>query len=80
MSNRAARELGEAVRVRCRSLPGATVDYPWGPEDEVHKVGGKAFAFMPAAGDPPLRVSLKCDPNRVPQLRAKRVRVSVGAG
>ena len=70
------RALHEAVRERCRSLPGAVVDYPWGPEDEVYKVGGKAFAFM-GTGDPPYTVSLKCDPNRVPGLRAVHPGITV---
>jgi predicted DNA-binding protein (MmcQ/YjbR family) len=61
--------LRQAVRDRCQRLPGSAIEYPWGPEDEVHKVGGKAFAFM-STGDPPLTVALKCDPNRVPGLRA----------
>jgi predicted DNA-binding protein (MmcQ/YjbR family) len=59
----------EAVRALCEALPGATVDHPWGPEDRVYKVGGKAFAFLPEA--PPWRISLKCDPELVRILRER---------
>lgn len=69
MNSRLAEALRDAIRDRCASLPGTTLDHPWGPEEEVFKVGGKAFAFL-SAGDPPLKVALKCDPNRVPGLRA----------
>jgi predicted DNA-binding protein (MmcQ/YjbR family) len=57
------------VRAICESLPGATTDHPWGPEERVYKVGGKAFAFLPE--QPPYRISLKCDPELVRILRAR---------
>jgi predicted DNA-binding protein (MmcQ/YjbR family) len=50
-------------------LPGATIDHPWGPEDRVYKVGGKAFAFLPES--PPYNISLKCDPELLRILRER---------
>jgi predicted DNA-binding protein (MmcQ/YjbR family) len=41
----------------CLAKPGATEDYPWGDEELVAKVGGKAFAFIWLAGG---TVGVKC--------------------
>jgi len=41
----------------CLAKPGAEESYPWGDEELVAKVGGKAFAFIGMAGD---AVSVKC--------------------
>jgi len=41
----------------CLSKPGAEETYPWGEEDLVAKVGGKAFAFIGLGSG---GVSLKC--------------------
>jgi len=41
----------------CRSLPGATEGYPFGPGALVFKVAGKMFAIAHDS-----RISLKCDP------------------
>lgn len=43
----------------CMGKPGAEETYPWGDEELVVKVGGKAFAFI-GLGDAPGSVSLKC--------------------
>lgn len=48
---------------------GATVETPWGPQDLVFKAGGKVFAVL-ARDDEPPRLSVKCDPERVDELRA----------
>lgn len=59
------------------SMPGAWVDYPFGPEARVYKVGHKdaggsekMFALI-AEGVEPLRLSLKCDPQLALVLRDK---------
>jgi predicted DNA-binding protein (MmcQ/YjbR family) len=39
----------------CLAKPGAEETYPWGEEDLVAKVGGKAFAFLG-----PATVGVKC--------------------
>jgi predicted DNA-binding protein (MmcQ/YjbR family) len=41
----------------CLAKPGAEESYPWGDEELVAKVGGKAFAFIWLAGD---SVGVKC--------------------
>lgn len=59
-------------------LPGAWLDYPFGEETAVYKVGHKdipgqnekLFALI-AEGSDPLRVSLKCDPQLAKLLREK---------
>lgn len=59
-------------------LPGAWLDYPFGEETAVYKVGHKdipgqnekLFALI-AEGSNPLRVSLKCDPQLAKLLREK---------
>jgi predicted DNA-binding protein (MmcQ/YjbR family) len=61
------------IRGLCEAQPGATVDHPWGPEERVYKVGGKAFAFLPESA--PWRISLKCDPELVRILRERYVAV-----
>lgn len=54
--------------------PGAWLDYPFGEEAAVYKVGeGKAakmFAII-AEGSKPVRISLKCDPQLALVLREK---------
>ena len=44
----------------CRGLPGATEEFPFGPDDAVFKVGGRMFALV-SLEDEPGRVNLKCD-------------------
>lgn len=41
----------------CLAKPGAEESYPWGDEELVAKVGGKAFAFIGMIGD---AVGVKC--------------------
>ena len=43
--------------------------FPFGPETSVFKVAGKIFALS-ALASPPLRVSLKCEPELAERLRA----------
>ncbi len=59
-----------ALRALCLGFPGAAEEHPFGPETSVFKVGGKLFAIAALDAEPPLRVSLKCEPELVPQLRA----------
>ena len=49
--------------------PGTTEEVPFGPEALVYKVKGKMFALV-AWDESPVRVSLKCDPDRALELRA----------
>jgi predicted DNA-binding protein (MmcQ/YjbR family) len=48
--------------------PGATEGTAWGPEHLVYKVQGKLFAVV-GRDHEPLRISLKCDPERAEGLR-----------
>ena len=59
----------EDFRLFCLSLPGVTEDFPFDETTLVFRVGGKIFAFLPLERQP-FTVSLKCDPERVPELRA----------
>jgi predicted DNA-binding protein (MmcQ/YjbR family) len=58
------------------SLPNAWLDFPFGEETSVYKVGhketgeGKLFAII-ANNSNPLRVSLKCDPALAETLRER---------
>ena len=57
----------------CGSLPGSVLEYPFGPDARVFKVGGKMFAL---AHD--TRLSLKCDPAHAVVLREQWPAVSAG--
>ena len=56
------------------SMPGARLDYPFGKEVAVYKVGeaddAKMFALI-AEGSKPVQLSLKCDPQLALLLREK---------
>jgi predicted DNA-binding protein (MmcQ/YjbR family) len=65
------------------SMPNARLDYPFGEDVAVYKVGkkqkaksnkgedgGKMFALIPEGKDP-VRISLKCDPELSKVLREK---------
>lgn len=58
----------ETIRAYTLAKPGASEDYPFGPEPLVCKVGGKVFALL-SRGNPP-QLSLKCDPPYAEDLRA----------
>ncbi len=59
------------------SMPGAELDYPFGKDVAVYKVGGKMFALV-QEGSEPLRISLKCDPRLALYLREKYESVMPG--
>lgn len=55
------------------SMPGAVLDYPFGADVAVYKVGsetGKMFALVPE-NETPVKISLKCDPGLAELLREK---------
>ncbi len=58
----------DALRAHALGKPGATEDFPFGPDVMVFKVAGKLFGAL-AWEESPLRVSLKSDPERVEALR-----------
>ena len=56
---------------------GAYLDYPFGEEVAVYKVGDKMFALI-AEGKEPVRLSLKCDPLLANKLREEYEEVLPG--
>jgi predicted DNA-binding protein (MmcQ/YjbR family) len=52
------------------SMPNARLDYPFGKDVAVYKVGDKMFALIGEHSDP-VRISLKCDPLLAEHLREK---------
>ena len=58
----------EVIRTYLLNKPGAIEEIPFGPQALVYKVMGKMFALV-AWEETPLRVSLKCDPDRAIELR-----------
>lgn len=60
----------DQVREMLLAKPGATEDFPFGPDVMVFRIGekGKIFGFL-AWEENPLRISLKCDPDRALELR-----------
>jgi predicted DNA-binding protein (MmcQ/YjbR family) len=67
-----------ALRRACLAMPGATEEFPFGPEHSVFKVAGKIFALSPLGRSRPLRVSLKCEPALAEQLRAGHPAITPG--
>ena len=49
--------------------PGATEEYPFGPQAAVFKVAGKIYAIV-GWSESPLAISLKCDPDEAASLRS----------
>ncbi len=43
------------------AMPNSRLDYPFGKEVAVYKVGDKMFALI-SEGSSPVKISLKCDP------------------
>ena len=56
------------LRDWCLAQPGATEDFPFGPEHSVFKVAGKMFAIS-ALDRTPLDISVKCEPELAVSLR-----------
>lgn len=59
------------------SMPNARLDYPFGEDVAVYKVGDKMFALV-AEKSEPVRLSLKCDPKLAETLREKYESVMPG--
>lgn len=65
------------LTAHCLARPGAVAEHPFGPQALVVKVAGKIFAIIAEDADPP-EVSLKCDPELAPVLRAAYTGVAPG--
>ncbi|MDX2342733.1 MAG: MmcQ/YjbR family DNA-binding protein [Acidimicrobiia bacterium] len=59
----------ESLKSFLLEMDGVTQGIPFGPEALVYKVLGKMFALI-AWDATPMRISLKCDPERAMELRA----------
>ena len=66
----------DEILAYCQSKPGAWTDFPFDEVTLVMKVGKKLFAIL--GHDRPLRISLKCDPERVDALRAQYPAIAPG--
>ena len=60
----------QRLREQCLALAGTSEEFPFGDEVSVFKVGGKMFALCSLDAGPPLRLSVKCDPELAAQLRS----------
>lgn len=67
----------DTLYTHLRSQRGITEEYPFGPQPLVCKVGGKMFALLAEDADP-LKISLKCDPDRALELRAIYPAITAG--
>lgn len=59
------------------SFPNTRLDYPFGEDVAVYKVGDKMFALVPE-GKKPVNISVKCDPQLAVLLREKYESVMEG--
>lgn len=59
------------------SLPHVEECKPFGPGHFVEKVGGKIFAIY-SPGEEPIRLNLKCDPERAKELREEHEAIIPG--
>ncbi len=60
----------EQVRLWCAALPGAVLEFPFGDDAAVYKVGGKMFALATVDGEPGY-VTVKVDPEDGEILRSQ---------
>ena len=68
--------LLERIRAHCLSKPGTTEDMPFDDRTVVFKVGGKMFCLLDAFEFK--GCGMKCDPERIPELRATYSGVTTG--
>ncbi|WP_439681391.1 MmcQ/YjbR family DNA-binding protein [Embleya sp. MST-111070] len=68
------------LRGVCLGFNGAVEEFPFGrnPDVSTFKVGGKIFALSTLTDTPPLRVSLKCDPDLAVRLRNDHPAIAPG--
>lgn len=58
----------DTFRNYCLAKKGVTEEMPFGPDNLVFKIMGKMFALA-SLDEVPLKVNLKCDPDRAVELR-----------
>ena len=67
----------EAIRTHLLSFPESSEETPFGPEVLVYKVAGKMFATL-SPDEVPVRMNLKCDPDRALELRDENEAIEPG--
>jgi predicted DNA-binding protein (MmcQ/YjbR family) len=67
----------DAIRTQCLSFPEVEETMPFGPEALVYKVGGKMFALL-MPDELPVRLNVKCDPERALELRDRHESILPG--
>ena len=67
----------KTVEAYILSMPTAKLDYPFGKDVAVYKVGEHMFALI-QEGSNPVQLSLKCDPQLAELLRSKYESVMPG--
>jgi predicted DNA-binding protein (MmcQ/YjbR family) len=60
----------ESLREYCLKKPETTESFPFGEDTLVFKVAGKIF-LLAGLDEIPLRINLKCDPEKAIELREK---------
>lgn len=71
------RALRETAMAAAGELPGATHEFPFGPETDVFKVIGRVFLITGGSADDPM-VTLKCDPDESVELRRELTTITPG--
>ena len=66
------------LKKRCLAPAGASEEFPFGDEVSVFKVGGKMFALCGLDAEPPMQLSVKCDPELAVQLRSAYEAITPG--
>lgn len=69
--------LQQHARDRVEELPGAELEYPFGPDWEVFKVRGKVFMLMTEVTGKPI-VTIKVDPEDSKALREQYAEITPG--
>lgn len=67
----------QTLREYCLGLPAVTEDTPFDETTLCFRVGGRIFAITDT-DDVPLKVALKCSPERVPELRERYPAIKPG--
>ena len=67
----------EDIRTYCLSKPAVTESFPFDNETLVFKAGSKMFALL-SLESVPLRINLKCDPEKAEKLREEFSQISPG--
>jgi predicted DNA-binding protein (MmcQ/YjbR family) len=67
----------ESIRKHCLKKPGVTEDFPFGENTLVFRVMKKMF-LLASIDEIPLRINLKCDPEKAMELRERHDSVIPG--